>query len=139
MRLVKIVVSIRTADAPKRTRTAKSAKGLKGVIVVNLNNAVGFCRAMENANNINLDRYAYGKFSDDMGQNRRLIGAYLEIKKDHIANISELLALLGKVNDIIQDAEDIQKSRESEYTKECARLEAYDRIKEELEGLFNES
>jgi hypothetical protein len=138
MRLVKIVVSIRTADALKKTRTAKSARSLKGVIVVNLNNAVGFCNAMTNANNINLDRYASGQFTDATGQNRQLIGAYLEIKKDHIANVSELLALLGKVNDIIQDAEDVQKSRESEYTKECAKLEAYDRIREELEGLFDE-
>lgn len=98
---------------------------------MNLNKGVGFCSAMTNANNINLSRYASGQFTD-------AIGAYLEIKKDHIANVSELLALLGKVNDIIQDAEDVQKSRESEYTKECAKLEAYDRIKEELEGLFDE-
>lgn len=138
MRHVKIVVSIKTADALRRTRTAKSARSLKGVRRMNLNNAVGFCNAMTNANNINLDRYASGQFADATGQNRRLIGAYLEIKKDHIANVSNLLALLGKVNDIIQDAEDVQKSRESEYTKECARLEAYDRIKEELEGLFDE-
>ena len=106
---------------------------------MNLNNAVGFCKAMENANNINLNRYAYGQFADDTGRNRRHIVDYLDAKKDHIANVSELLALLGKVNDIIQDAEDILKSRESEYTKECAKLEAYDRIKEELEGLFDES
>ena len=105
---------------------------------MNLNKGVGFCTAMTNANNINLDKYASGQFADAIGQNRRLIGEYLEIKKDHIANISELLALLGKVNDIIKDAEDILKSRESEYTKECAKLEAYDRIKEELEGLFDE-
>lgn len=105
---------------------------------MNLNEGVGFCQAMENANNLNLGRYASGHFADDTGKNRRYIGKYLEIKKDNIANISELLALLGKVNDIIQDAEDVQKSRESEYTKECAKLEAYDRIKEELEGLFDE-
>lgn len=105
---------------------------------MNLNEGVGFCKAMENANNINLNRYAYGHFVDDTGRNRRHIVDYLDAKKDHIANISELLALLGKVNDIIQDAEDVQKSRESEYTKECARLDAYDRIKEELEGLFDD-
>lgn len=128
MRLARIVGDIRTEDAPRKTRTAKSARSLKGVNRMNLNNAVGFCNAMTNANNIKLDRYASGQY-----------GAYLEIKKDHIANVSNLLALLGKVNDIIQDAEDVQKSRESEYTKECARLEAYDRIKEELEGLFDES
>ena len=138
MRLARIVGDSKTADVPRKTRTAKSARSLKGVRRMNLNNAVGFCNAMTNANNINLDRYASGQFTDDTGQNRQLIGAYLEIKKDHIANISNLLALLGKVNDIIQDAEDVQKSRESEYTKECAKLEAYDRIKEELEGLFDE-
>lgn len=105
---------------------------------MNLNEGVGFCKAMENANNINLNRYAYGHFVDATGRNRQHIVDYLDAKKDHIANVSELLALLGRVNDIVQDSEDIQKSKESEYTKECARLDAYDRIKEELEGLFDE-
>lgn len=43
-----------------------------------------------------------------------------------------IYSLLDKVNKIIEDCEYIQESNESEYTKRCAKLSAYNEIAELL-------
>jgi len=43
--------------------------------------------------------------------------------------------VIEEIKEIIEDCESVQESQESAYTKEQARLSAYDRIKEVLKQL----
>lgn len=47
--------------------------------------------------------------------------------------------MIERIKQIIEDCEEIQKSNESDYTKQCARLSAYEEIKKIMKGETNGS
>lgn len=44
-----------------------------------------------------------------------------------------MLSIINEIKEIISYCEEVQKSQESTYTKECAKIVAYDQIKEIVE------